>query len=129
MTVDNMTSPTARLQPAKMIVCKVPDDGTDIELMRRLRKEKGVTRAESIACRGVFNLQQAKTRLGKLPEPILYRVVTIIVSVDKADDVFEFVRQQARIGEAGRGAMIESSIIGATAYSMPDDIPEENAAS
>ena len=78
MTFDNTNNPTTRLEPAKMIVCMLPDDGTDIKIMRQLRSEKDVTRAESIACRGVNNLQASKTRRGKLPEPILYRILTII---------------------------------------------------
>ena len=125
MTVDSTKNPITRLQPAKMIVCMLPDDGTDIKIIHQLRKEKDVTRAESTACRGVSNLQASKTGRGKLPEPTLYRILTIIVSDTEADDVFDFVQEQARIGQPGRGLQMQTTILGATRYVMPDDVPEE----
>jgi hypothetical protein len=125
MTADNTKSPTTRLEPAKMIVCMLPDDGTDIKIMHQLRKEKNINRADSIACRGVPNLQTAKTRLGRLPEPTLYRILTIIVTEAEADDVFDFVYDRAQIGQPGRGALVQTPLVGATRYVMPDDVPEE----
>jgi nitrogen regulatory protein PII len=121
----NTISPTTRLEPAKMIVCMLPDDGTDIKIMHQLRKEKDLTRAESIACRGVHNLQATKTRLGKLPEPTLYRTLTIIVTDAEADDVFDFIYEKAQIGQPGRGAMVQTTLLCATRHVMPDDVPEE----
>ena len=108
-----------------MIVCMLPDDGTDIKIMHQLRKEKDVTRAESIACRGVNNLQASKAKRGKLPEPTLYRILTIIVAEAEADDVFDFVHEKAQIGQPGRGIQVQTTILGATRYVMPDDVPEE----
>jgi hypothetical protein len=125
MTAENTKTPTTRLEPAKMIVCTLPDDGTDIKIIHQLRIEKDVTRADSIACRGVHNLQNAKTRLGKLPEPTLYRLLTIIVAETQADDVFDFVYDKAQIGQPGRGVLVQTTILGATSYAMPDDVPEE----
>ena len=125
MTIDNTKSPTTRLEPAKMIVCMLPDDGTDIKVMHKPRKEKDVTRAESIACRGVHNLQAAKTRLGRLPEPTLYRILTIIVTEAEADDVFNFVYEKVQVGQPGRGALVQTTLLGATRHVMPDDVPEE----
>ena len=121
----NTKSQTTRLEPAKMIVCMLPDDGTDIKIMRQLRKEKDLTRAESTACRGVHNLQAAKTRRGKLPEPTLYRILTIIVTEAEADDVFDFVYEKAQIGQPGRGSLVQTTLLGATRHVMPEDVPEE----
>jgi hypothetical protein len=125
MTTDNTNVPTTRLEPAKMIVCMLPDDGTDIKIMHQLRIEKDVTRAVSVACRGVNNLQASKTRRGKLPEPTLYRILTIIVTEAEADDVFDFVHEKARIGQPGRGGLVQTTILGATRYVMPDEVPVE----
>ena len=108
-----------------MMVCMLPDDGTDMKIMRQLRKEKDVTRAESTACRGVNNLQASKTRRGRLPEPTLYRLLTIIVTEAEGDDVFDFAHEIAQIGQPGRGALVQSTILGAPRYVMPDDVPEE----
>jgi hypothetical protein len=125
MMVDNIKSPTPRLEPAKMIVCTLPDDGTDIKIMQLLRKEKNVTRSVSTACRGVDNLQAAKTRLGKLPQATLYQILTIIVTEAEADDVFDFVYEQAQISQPGHGTLVQTTLLGATRYVMPDDVPEE----
>ncbi len=125
MTADNTKSPTTRLEPAKMIVCTLPDDGTDLKIMHQLRKEKSVNRAISTPCRGLDNLQTAKTRLGKLPLAGLYQIVTIIVTEAEADDVFDFVCDKAQIGQPGRGTLVETKLLGATCYVLPDDVPEE----
>jgi len=108
-----------------MMVCMLPDDGTDIKIMHQLRKEKDINRVESIACRGVHNLQAAKTRLGRLPEPTLYRILTIIVTEAEADDVFDFVYDIAQLGQPGRGALVQIPLLGATRYVMPEDVAEE----
>ena len=125
MNMHNAENPTTRLQPAKMITCILPDDGSDLEIMQQLEKEKSVTRVFSIACRGVDNLQTAKTRLGKLPDPILGRFLTIIVTEVDADEVFDLVHEKARIGGKLRGVLLQSDILGATAYDLPDDVPHE----
>lgn len=125
MTADNTKSPTTRLEPAKMIVCTLPDDGTDLKIMHQLRKEKSVNRAISTPCRGLDNLQTAKTRLGKLPLAGLYQIVTIIVTEAEADDVFDFVCDKAQIGQPGRGTLVQTKLLGATCYVLPDDVPEE----
>jgi len=125
MTIDNTKSPTTRLEPAKMMVCMLPDDGTDIKIMHQLRKEKDVNRVESIACRGIHNLQAVKTRLVKLPEPVLYRMLRIIVTEAEADDVFDFIYDIAQLGQPGRGALVQIPLLGATRYVMPEDVAEE----
>ena len=125
MTADNTKSPTTRLEPAKMIVCTLPDDGTDLEIMHQLRKEKNVNRAISAPCRGLDNLQTAKTRLGKLPQAALHQILTIIVTEAEADDVFDFVCDKAQIGLPGRGTLVQTKLFGATCYVLPDDVPEE----
>ena len=113
------------LEPAKLLVCKLPDDGTDIRIMRSLLKEKNVTRVTSVACRAAINLQSARTRSGKLPEPILGRVMTIVVTESESDDVFDFIRREAQIGQPGRGVLMQTSLLGATRFSLPDDVPLE----
>ena len=125
MTDENTSNPRTRLEPAKIIVCMLPDDGTDIKVMRQLRKEKNVTRAASIPCRGVHNLQLVKLRLGKLPEPTLYRFLSVIVTEEEADDVYDFICNEAKIGQPDRGVLVQTTLIGATRYLLPDDVPEE----
>lgn len=125
MSETNTSIQSVQLEPAKLITCMLPDDGTDIRLMRRLKTEKGVTRVESVACRGVHHMQRAKTRRGKLPEPTFWRLLSVIVSEEQANDVFAFIYDQARIGEPEHGVMMQTTLLGATAYSIPADTPDE----
>ena len=108
-----------------MIVCMLPDDGTDLKIKQQLRKEKNVNRVVSVACRGVNNLQAVKTRLERLPEPILGRIITIIVTVAEADEVFDYVCDIAQIGLPDRGALVQTTLLGATRYDLPEDVPDE----
>lgn len=125
MPDENIQVESAQLESAIVIICILPDDGTDIKLMRQLKNDKAVTRVESIACRGVNNLQNAKTRSGKLPEPALYRYFSAIVTEAQADDVFNFIYHTAQIGQPNRGFMIQTTLLGATTYSMPDNVADE----
>ena len=125
MTAENSNKPESRLKPAKMLVCKLPEDGTDLRLMRSLLEEKNITRVSSIACNATINMQTTKTRAGKLPEPLLGRVMTIIVDEDQVDEIFEFVLEKAQIGQQGRGALFQVSLVGATPYTLPEDVPRE----
>ena len=115
------------LESGKVIRCMLPDDGTDIKLMQLLRSEKGVNRVDSVACRGIPNLQTAKTRRGKLPQPSFYRFLSVIVSEEQADDIFDYIYHTAAIGQPGRGVIIQTTLIGATVYSIPEDMSDEEA--
>jgi nitrogen regulatory protein PII len=108
------------LEPARRILAILPDDGTDHRLLEALRRDHGVTRADSVLVRGVAVLQRAKTRRGRLPEPVLARLVTIIVDAAAADAVFAYVCDTARIGRPGGGAVLLERLTGATAYRLPE---------
>ena len=125
MSKTNIQIEKVQLESAKIINCMLPDDGTDLKLMHQLKNDKGITRVDSIACRGVNNLQQVKTRSGKLPEPTLYRLLLVIVSEEQADDVFDFIYHTAQINQPGRGVLLQTTLLGATLYSIPSDVADE----
>lgn len=74
---------------------------------------------------GISILQGATTRRGKLPEPQLVRMVTVVVDVDQADAVFDFIYEHARIGRPGGGMVLMAPLILATPFLMPAGVPNE----
>ncbi|MFB1486338.1 MULTISPECIES: hypothetical protein [unclassified Thiocapsa] len=89
-------------QPAKLISCILPDDGTERRLLAWLR-EQGITRAESIYCRGHSVLREAVARRGKLPEASLVRMVRVVADGDDAEALFDSIYEQADIHRPGGG--------------------------
>lgn len=111
-------------QPAKLIHCILPDDGSERQLLTWLR-EQGITRANSLYCRGHSVLREAVTRRGKLPEPSLVRMVQIVVEAETADRLFDRIHEQADIDRPGGGTMFMTPLLFATSFAMPAGIDGE----
>lgn len=103
----------------------LPDDGTELLLLKALRREQGLTRVDSLTVRAVAALEEAKTRGGQLPESTFAKVVTVIVNESAADALFDSIYETARIGRPGGGMILMQRLLGATRFALPDGIPEE----
>ena len=117
-----------KIQSMRMISCLIPDDGTDLKLIRLLRQEKGIVTADSIGCRGVSSLKETKGKSSsQLDDNGLVKLVEIIVPESEAEMLFRYIYSTAQIDRPNGGWITLSQPIYATPFSLPDDMPEESA--
>ncbi len=109
----------------KLITAVVPDDGSDLKILKALRKEKGVIRADSMSCYASSSLADKKTRPGKLPEPVLARLVEVLVPAADADDVFQFVCEHTDPDHPETAVVFQSDAPFCTLFELPEGVPEE----
>ncbi len=124
-----MSAPSMAIagEACKLICAAVKDDGTDLEVLRALRSEKGVLRANSISCLSSSASSEARTKPGKLPQPTMGRLIEILVPDDQAEDVFDFVCGLVVTGELDGGVVWQSPAPFCTGYALPEGVPEEHA--
>jgi len=125
MSVDSVKHKAMPFESCKRILVFLPDDGTVCELIKALRRDKGITRVDSTSARAVAALQAAKTKQDRLPEPILARVVTVLVNASEADAIFDYIYVSAKIGRPGGGMVLMDKLLGATPFVLPEGVADE----
>ena len=112
-------------QACKLITCILPDDGTEKKLIRALRDEKQITRANSTSCMGLALQGEARTRFGELPEPTLARKVEVVVPESDADELYNYIYDKAHIGRPQGGVIWLGALTLSSPFVLPDDVPVE----
>lgn len=85
-------------EACKLITCVLPDHGTEKKLIRALRDEKHITRANSVSCLGLAVLASARTTFGELPQPTLVRKVDVVVTEEAANELYDYICNKAKTG-------------------------------
>jgi nitrogen regulatory protein PII len=114
-------------EACKLITCVLPNDGTEKKLIRALRDEKQITRANSVSCLGLAVLADARTKFGELPEPNLVRKVDVVVPEEDADELYDYIYEKARIGRLQGGAIWMRTLAVASPFALPEDVPVEKS--
>ncbi|MEN8166665.1 MAG: hypothetical protein ABFR65_04200 [Pseudomonadota bacterium] len=118
---------SAPREACKLITCVLPNDGSDKKLIRALRDEKKIFRANSISCLGEAILADVVTKFGELPEPTLVRRVDVVVPEADADDLYDYIYEKARIGRHQGGAIWMRALSLTSPFTLPEDVPVEDA--
>ena len=116
--------PAGQSVPSKLITCTFSDDGTAQKLIKALKEEKDIITANMFQCRGIGAMDKPG-RFGRLPPAKSVRVVTVVVPAERADELFNYIYDEADIDRPDGGLIYQSALHSATAFSLPEGIGEE----
>ena len=106
----------------KLITCILPK-GICPAVIKSLKDEKGIITANINTARGVGKLTPLAYRgVGEQSEK---EILTVAVPGEKADEIFRFIYDEANIDRPHGGLIYIHSLDSVSAYSLPEDLPEE----
>ena len=113
------------LKPSKQIWAILPDDDRISKVVPELKNEKGILTAHQINCRGMGAVSRSAPGNAFVQEASQLASHRI-VSEEKADEIFDFVYEQAEVNRPMGGIVFMGPLDGATAFTMPLGISDED---
>jgi len=123
--VNHSEQPSPSREDCKLISCILPNDGTARSLIHILRDEKKIKRAFGTKCMGLAVLADAKTKFGELPQPTLVKRVDVVVLSKDANELYDFIYNQASIDRPQGGIMWMSDLGLASPFDLPANVSLE----
>jgi nitrogen regulatory protein PII len=109
-------------QHHKLITAILPK-GMGIDMLKKLKKEKGIIAANVESARGMGHLTpEAHRGAGEQAEKDM---LNVIIDAAEADALFEYIYETAEINKPHGGLLFMSRLQRATHYSLPD-LPDED---
>ena len=116
------------LPPQKLITCILPH-GVALDVLQRLKDEKGIIEASTNTARGMGRLTPLAHRgIGEQSEK---DILNVIVSAAEADEIFAWLFDIARIDRPHGGLIYLTALGHATPFVLPElpqAVPEAAAA-
>lgn len=111
-----------KVQGQKLITAIVPV-GKAMPVIARLKDEKGIIAANVHRARGVGKISLGTKRgFGEEQEK---SVLSVMVSTERLDEIFEFIFFEAEINHPHGGIVYVSAVHAASFYELPD-VPDED---
>ena len=108
-------------KPGKIITGILPG-GKAMDILKKLREEKGIISANANTARGMGKLTPRAYRgFGEQTEK---QILNVIVDADRADEIFEYIYHEANIDRPHGGIIFMARLQQRTPFVLPD-LPEE----
>ncbi len=103
--------------PHKLITAILPK-GRDKELVQKLVQDLGIQSVNINYARGLGRITPLRHRgVGETTEK---SIVTVLVEVERADEVFEFIFFEADINRPHGGLLFQQPLLATTMFKLPD---------
>ncbi len=111
-----------RLAHSKMITAILPK-GIALNLIDKLKSEKGLTAANFSYARGMGKLTPAKYRgIGEQTEK---EILSVVVEAERGDEIFEYLFHESDINRPHGGIIYMQKLMMSTDYQLPEMVEEE----
>ena len=115
---ENTFDPAIKLKDYKFITC-VLQNGVALEVMHALKEDKDINTASFHKARGYSKVPGSK-RSGSSGQVSEKDVLSVTVPSDRADEIFEFIYDVAKIDHPHGGIIIMAPLQFSVPFTLPD---------